>query len=128
VSKDRGRERVPEGAGPRPFSRLRGKAGDEGCPAAAVPDEKSAAPANSSEAVKQPPDTIDAVSTDDLVPVLLARRRWWQREQAPPADWLAPFDYQTLFCAARARLSARGLNKLMIADDRRPNTDCRPRT
>jgi hypothetical protein len=116
----RKRERVPEGAGPRPFSRLREKAGDEGGPAAAVPDEKSAAPANSPEAVKQPPDTIDAVATDDLVPVLLARRRWWQREQAPPPDWLAPFDYQTLFCAARARLGARALNRLMLADDRRP--------
>jgi hypothetical protein len=70
--------------------------------------------------VKQAPDTIDAVATDDLVPVLLARRRWWKRERAPPPDWLARFDYQTLFHAARARLSARILNRLMLEDDRRP--------
>jgi DNA-binding CsgD family transcriptional regulator len=88
--------------------------------AAALPEGGGAATANSPEAVKQAPATIDAVATADLVPVLLARRRWWQREQAPPADWLAPFDYQTLFCAARARLSARGLNRLMLDDDRRP--------
>ncbi len=70
--------------------------------------------------MKQAPDTIEAVTTDDLVPVLLARRRWWKREQAPPADWLHTFDYQTLFCAARARLGARALNRLMVEDDRRP--------
>jgi putative DNA primase/helicase len=76
--------------------------------------------ANSPEAVKHPPATIDDVATDDLVPVLLARRRWWKLEQAPPPDWLAPFDYQTLFHAARSRITSRRLNKLMLADDKRP--------
>jgi hypothetical protein len=93
-----------------------------------VPEGEVAPTTNSPEAVKQVPGTIDAVATEEIVPVLLARRRWWKREQAPPPDWLARFDYPTLFCAARARLSARGLNKLMIEDDKRPNTDCRPRT
>jgi hypothetical protein len=82
--------------------------------------------ANSPEAVKHPPATIDDVATDDLVPVLLARRRWWKLEQAPPPDWLARFDYQTLFHAARSRITSRRLNKLMLADDKRPFHPVRP--
>jgi hypothetical protein len=71
------------------------------------------------EAVKQsePPITLDTVPTDEIVALCLARRRHWKQGTPPPRDRLAAFSYEELFQAARARLSARGLNRRILEDD-----------
>jgi hypothetical protein len=129
------RERVPEESGSGSFSRLREKAGDEGGAAAAVPEAAGDAIANSAEAVKRPEaateaarpadspeavkqaETLDDVTTDEMLAVFLARRRCWRRNLPPPPDRLAKFAYEALACVLRSRLTQRVLNKKMLDDD-----------
>jgi hypothetical protein len=66
------------------------------------------------EAVKhtEAPQSLDVVPTEELVTVLLARRRA-SKAGAPP-DRLAAFSYAELISTARARLSARVLNRRIL--------------
>jgi KaiC/GvpD/RAD55 family RecA-like ATPase len=69
----------------------------------------------SGEAVKRPEaaKTLDVVPTEELVTILLARRRDWNAG-TPPPDRLAAFSYAELVSTARARLSARVLNRRIL--------------
>ena len=125
----------PARCGLGPFSRLREKAGDEGGAAAAVPEAAGDAIANSAEAVKRPEaateaarpadspeavkqaETLDDVTTDEMLAVFLARRRCWRRNLPPPPDRLERFTYDELAQALRARLTQRVLNRTMLDDD-----------
>ncbi len=75
--------------------------------------------AHSPEAVKQSPASLDAVATDEMLAVFLARRCCYRSNQPPPPDRLAKFAYEELACTLRSRLSGRVLNRKIVEDDTR---------
>ena len=83
--------------------------------------ERDAQTPQPGEAVKQAdtPKTLDDVPTDELVAAALTRRRH-SRDGTPRSDRLALFADAELMTIARARLSARVLNRKILEDDARP--------